>query len=106
LSIEKRTILWNALQMHPHIPGNKQSNRTPTSAEIEIGKPALQMLVDEFPSAKVVAVGKKAKGLLDSMGIVSAATVRHPANGGATAFAQELELLVGGRARTNSKRNR
>ena len=106
LSIEKRTILWNALQMHPHTPGNKQSNRTPTFAEIEIGKPALQMLVDEFPSAKVVAVGKKAKGLLDSMGIVSAATVRHPANGGATAFAQELELLVGGRARTNSKRNR
>jgi uracil-DNA glycosylase len=92
LSIEKRTILWNALQMHP---GDKQSNRTPTSAEIEIGKPALQMLVAEFPSAKVVAVGKKAKRLLDSMGIVSAA-VRHPANSGATAFAQELELFVGG----------
>jgi len=52
------------------------------------------MLVDAFPSAKVVAVGKKAKGLLDSMGIVSAATVRHPANGGATAFAQGLKLVV------------
>ena len=95
LGIDDRTILWNALQMHPHRPGEEQSNRTPTSAEIEIGKPALQMLVAAFPSAKVVAVGKKAKGLLDSMGIVSAATVRHPANGGAPAFAQGLELLVG-----------
>jgi uracil-DNA glycosylase len=93
-AFEERTILWNALQMHPHRPGKEQLNRTPTSAEIEIGKPALRMLVDAFPSAKVVAVGKKAKGLLDSMGIVSAATVRHPANGGATAFAQGLKLLV------------
>ena len=95
LGVEERTILWNALQMHPHRPGKEQSNRTPTSAEIEIGKPALQMLVAAFPSAKVVAVGKKAKGLLNSMGI-PAATVRHPANGGATAFAQELERLVSG----------
>jgi uracil-DNA glycosylase len=96
LGIEKRTILWNALQMHPHKPGNKRSNRTPTSDEIKKGKPALEMLVAEFPSAKVVAVGKKAKGLLDSMGIVSAA-VRHPANGGAPEFKQGLKLLVGDR---------
>jgi uracil-DNA glycosylase len=95
LGIEKRSILWNALQMHPHRPGNEQSNRTPTSAEIEIGRPALQMLVAAFPLAKVVAVGKKAEGLLKSMSVVPAATVRHPANGGATAFAQGLELLVG-----------
>jgi hypothetical protein len=61
LGIEKRTILWNALQMHPHVLGNEQSNRTPKSSEIEIGKPALQMLIREFPSAKVVAVGKNAE---------------------------------------------
>ena len=95
LGIEERTILWNALQMHPHRPGEEQSNRTPTSAEIQIGKPALKMLVAEFPSAKVVAVGKKAERLLRSMG-VPAATVRHPANGGAAAFAQELKRLASG----------
>ena len=93
LGIEERTVLWNALQMHPHERGKEQSNRTPTSAEIiEIGKPALQMLVKEFPLAKVVAVGITAKGLLDSMGIVSSA-VRHPAYGGATAFVRGLKLL-------------
>jgi hypothetical protein len=58
LGIEKRTILWNALPMHPHRL-EEQSNRTPTSAELKIGKLALQKLVEEFPSAKVVAVGRR-----------------------------------------------
>jgi hypothetical protein len=59
LRIEKRTILWNALPMHPHEPGKPQSNRTPKSSEIQIGKRALRMLVDEFPKAKVVARRQK-----------------------------------------------
>jgi hypothetical protein len=96
LGIEKHTILWNALQMHPHEPGNEQPNRTRTSKEFEIGKRAVQMLVSEFPSAKVVAVGRSAERSLNEMGVILAATVRHPANGGATPFARELELLVGG----------
>jgi uracil-DNA glycosylase len=95
LSIEKRTILWNAFPMHPHKPGNKQSNRPPTSAEIEKGKPALEKLVKEFPLAKVVAVGRKAEKSLKSMG-VPAEYVRHPANGGATAFRRKLKRLVSG----------
>lgn len=95
LGIEKRTILWNALQMHPHKPGKERSNRTPTIAEIEKGKPALEILVKEFPSAKVVAVGRKAEKSLKSMG-VTAKYVRHPANGGATAFRRQLKRLVKG----------
>jgi hypothetical protein len=106
LGIEQTTVLWNSLQMHPHKSDNEKSNRTPTSIEIEIGRPALRMLVAAFPSAKVVAVGKKAEGLLSSMGLVPAATVRHPANGGAPAFARGLELLVGdSRARTAAKQS-
>ena len=93
LGIEKRTILWNALPMHPHVKGNEQSNRKPTSDEIEFGKRALRMLVDEFPSAKVVAVGKKAEVLLRSLN-VPYTPVRHPAYGGAKEFTQGLKLLV------------
>jgi hypothetical protein len=96
LGIEKRTILWNALPMHPHKSRNEQSNRTPSSEEFEIGKRALQMLVREFPTAKVVAVGKQAERSLNSMDVVLAATLRHPANGGAKQFSQGLELLVRG----------
>jgi hypothetical protein len=95
LGIEERTILWNALQMHPYEAGNEQSNRTPKSSEIMFGRPALQMLVREFPSAIVVAVGKTAERLLKSMG-VPAAPVRHPAYGGKTLFLRGLEGLVSG----------
>jgi hypothetical protein len=95
LRIEKRTILWNALPMHPHKQRKPQSNRTPKSSEIKIGERALRMLVDEFPKAKVVAVGRKAQGLLKRMD-VCATYVRHPARGGAKKFKQGLERLVNG----------
>jgi hypothetical protein len=93
LGIEECTILWNALQMHPHEPEKPQSNRTPKSSEIEEGKRALQMLVTKFPKAIVVAVGRKAERSLKSMG-VCAEHVPHPAHGGAPKFRQELKRLV------------
>ena len=98
LEIEESTILWNALQMHPHRLGDPQSNRTPKSAEFEIGKRALRVLVEEFPSAKVVAVGRKAEGSLNSLKLmgVPAAYVRHPARGGAKEFVKGLERIVRG----------
>jgi hypothetical protein len=93
LGIADRTILWNALQLHPHRIGEPWTNRTPTAAELALGEPALRMLIGTFPTARVVAVGKKAEYLMMEMGITPAACVRHPANGGATAFAAGLEKL-------------
>lgn len=65
----EETILWNALQMHPHKPGNVRSNRTPTMDELALGEPAMRILVDAFPQAKLVAIGRKAEHLLLGMGI-------------------------------------
>lgn len=94
LDIADRTILWNAVQLHPHKPGDPASNRTPLPSEVALGKPALRLLVEAFPKAKFVAVGKKAEGLLFEMGIKTAGSVRHPANGGATEFASGLKALM------------
>ena len=94
LGIAEHTILWNALQLHPHKLGNRQSNRTPSDSEIALGEPALRVLVEAFPAAKIVAIGKKAEGLLRNMGVVPVAAVRHPANGGATKFADGMRALV------------
>jgi uracil-DNA glycosylase len=94
LGIAERTILWNAMQLHPYRPGKLWSNRTPTPSEISLGAPALWILVAAFPSAKIIAVGKKSEGLLLGMGIPTAGSVRHPANGGATAFAAGLKDLL------------
>ncbi len=48
-----------------------------------LGAPALKLLSVTFPDAKIVAVGNKARDLVESMGIRTAGTVRHPARGGA-----------------------
>lgn len=94
LGISDRTILWNALQLHPFKPGQPWSNRTPTDAELTLGEPALRLLLEKFPGAKLVAVGQKAGLLLARMHIRPAAVVRHPANGGATKFKTGLTDLL------------
>jgi len=94
LGIAEHTILWNAMQLHPHRPGELWSNRTPVPEEIRLGEPALRMLIEAFPHAKIVAIGKKAEGLLGDMGVKVAGAVRHPANGGATEFASGLQALI------------
>ena len=94
LGIAERTILWNAMQLHPHRADSVWSNRTPGPDEIALGAPALRMLAEAFPHARIVAVGKKAEGLLHNMGITTAGAVRHPANGGATEFAAGLQGLM------------
>lgn len=88
------TILWNALQLHPHYIDNPWSNRTPHSHEVELGAPALRLLLEAFPHAAFVAVGKTAQALLQRMSIPIQTCVRHPANGGASKFAAEIAYLV------------
>ena len=95
VGIAEKTVLWNAVQLHPYKRGNPLSNRTPTPEEIALGQPAMRLLCEVFPRAKIVAVGRKAEGLLTQMGIKVAGAVRHPANGGANEFAAGLAQLAG-----------
>ena len=94
LGVADRTILWNAVQLHPHRPDAPWANRTPTDRELEYGIPALQLLLAAFPEAGIVAIGKKAEYLLARAGIPVTGAVRHPANGGASKFAEGLSTLV------------
>jgi hypothetical protein len=94
LSIQEETVLWNAVQMHPHRRGEAWSNRTPTAKELALGVPALQILRRAFPNAVFVPIGKKAYESLQKTGIRSAAYVRHPANGGAARFAEGLAAIL------------
>lgn len=94
LGIAQETILWNALQMHPHAPNNPRTNRTPTNAELMQGAPTMRLLVEAFPQAKLIAVGRKAEVLLQAMELPVIGQVRHPANGGAREFAEGLRTLI------------
>jgi len=90
LGIADKTILWNAIPLHPFKANSIWSNRTPSDAEIAHGVKALRLLRMTFPMAKIVAVGQKAAGILQSQAIRFEAAVRHPANGGASLFADGL----------------
>lgn len=80
--------------MNWYAPGNPRTNRTPTTAELLQGAPAMRLLVEAFPNAQLVAVGRKAEGLLQEMGIAVVGQIRHPANGGARQFADGLRQLM------------
>ena len=71
-------LLWNVVPTHP---GTWSSNRRPTRAEVEAGLPFVTRLAR---GRRVVAVGRVAEAAL------GAPYVRHPAHGGATAFADML----------------
>jgi uracil-DNA glycosylase len=74
LGIEERVVLWNVVPTHP---GTASSNRPPTAAEIEAGRPFVQELA---PGRRVLPVGRVAERALGIAGI------RHPSHGGAAAF--------------------
>jgi uracil-DNA glycosylase len=78
LAVEEETLLWNVVPTHP---GTSTSNRTPTREEIRTARPFLDEVVH---GRRVIAVGRIAASVL------GAPYVRHPAHGGARAFADGL----------------
>lgn len=87
-------VLWNALAWHPYnVQKGMLSNRTPSDAELEKGFPSLRAFLDIFPDRKIIAVGRKCEQVLDEFG-TSYIPVRHPANGGAPKFRQQIKAIV------------
>jgi uracil-DNA glycosylase len=86
LGLAERVLLWNVLPAHPHLPGRPASNRPPTRAEIEAGRPFLDALA---AGRTVVPVGRVAGTAL------GLPWLRHPSHGGAAAFREGLAAVVG-----------
>jgi len=104
LGIAESVVLWNALPLHPYVAGDIRSNRTPTFAELSLGGPALRLLIDAFPRARVIPVGKKAEAMLQTMAVCAESALRHPAYGGATAFARGMTALLRSRPQRQEPR--
>jgi len=86
-------VLWNAVPWHPYKKGNYLSNRTPKTNEMEAGLKHLTSFISLFDEAKVIAVGRKCEQSLSELGI-SHIGVRHPANGGAPKFREQVKNLA------------
>jgi hypothetical protein len=89
---------WPVYPHHPFVPGDPFTNRTPRPAEVRGGGPVALELIAALGIRTVVAVGRKAQGALALAG-VDAAAVRHPAQGGATRFAEQMAALAAARTR-------
>jgi len=85
LELEERTLCWNVVPTHPHLPGEHGTNRRPTHAEAEASRPFLQELAR---GRRVIAVGRLAQRELGGE------AVRHPSHGGAVAFRTGLIQLL------------
>ncbi len=96
LGIAEQTILTNSVPWHPVGKTGPHSNRTPTESEKEAGLAMLPLMLDIYPNAIIVAVGNIASENLTAIGIEHH-KVRHPANGGATAFRDGLQHITSGR---------
>jgi len=94
LGIAEQTVLWNAFAFHPHLPGDLYSNRTPTREELLCGMDILAMVVEAFPGATRIAVGKTAATTLKNLNFRIDHEVRHPSMGGANQFRAQMRNLV------------
>src|SRR5437660_2346361 len=87
-------VLWNAFPWHSFDPRKGMlSNRTPTTAELSTGTPALEAFLNLFPCECVVAVGRLAKSQLDGLS-APVECVRHPASGGAAIFRKQIGTIA------------
>jgi uracil-DNA glycosylase len=94
LGLAAGTVLWNVVPAHPHRSGEPLSNRTPAVGELRAGAEVLDELIQRLTPRAVVAVGRSAERALRELGLACDTSVRHPANGGATAFRDGLEAYV------------
>jgi hypothetical protein len=86
-------VSWPIFPHHPHVVGDRLTNRTPRPAEVRSGAPVVLELIAAFGGLRVVAVGRKAQGALAENGI-EALAVRHPAQGGAALFTEQVTALA------------
>lgn len=85
-------LIWNTVPWHPVGNRGPLSNRTPRRSEILAGLEVFQLLIEQFPAAKPVAIGRVAESALDSLGIESL-YVRHPSHGGKPQFTAGIQAL-------------
>jgi hypothetical protein len=86
---EQPPLIWNTVPLHPHKPGERQSNRTPTVAEQRMGGEFLGRVLEIFEVELVLGVGRKAQRTLGEL-TIDHLPLRHPSQGGKAEFIEGL----------------
>ena len=85
-------FIWAISPTHPFVAGDRLTNRTPRPDEVRAGTPVALELIRASGVETVIAIGRKAEHALAASG-VEAVAVRHPAQGGAAVFAEQMAAL-------------
>lgn len=87
--VEHPPLIWNTVPLHPHKPGQAQSNRPPTREEERLGLPFIETVRALFDFEAIGAVGRVAQRAINEMG-QEAIPLRHPSQGGKAEFIRGL----------------
>ena len=94
VAVGQAPLCWNVVPVHPHSPDTGiWSNRPPRRSEVLGGAPFAKRLIELFRPETVVAVGRHAERGLMECG-VAAIAVRHPSNGGARQFTEQVQAVL------------
>jgi hypothetical protein len=91
--VEQPPLIWNTVPLHPHKPGDLQSNRTPTIGEIRMGQSFIEAVLVLYSIDMIFAVGRKAQRALGELGY-DYIPLRHPSQGGKAEFISGLKQVV------------
>lgn len=86
-------LMWSTYPHHPFLGDDPRTNRRPRPDEIRAGIPLAVRLAELFAITEFVAVGRVAEGALGALGR-HAVAVRHPAQGGARIFADQMRAIL------------
>ena len=87
-------VFWPSFPWHPIGARGHLSNRAPRRSELLVGREILRLFLDQlFPGRTLVAVGRHGQAALGALGYENVGYIRHPAQGGASAFRQGIAGL-------------
>lgn len=86
-------FLWNAVPLHPHLPGKPLSVRTPKRGEIKAFGELLAGVVSTLKPQRVIALGRTAQFALGLLGI-PCLYVRHPSQAGKREFSDGIQKAL------------
>ncbi len=91
----KLPIFWNSFPFHPHENGNEQSNRRPTTTEVNEGKYFIEKLIEIFSPKIIAAIGRKGEQALKNIFPgKNIEYIRHPSHGGKSAFLAGIDDIL------------
>jgi hypothetical protein len=82
---------WNVFPFHPHTVDDQKSNRKPTRAETEAGRPFLELILEILTPHTIIAVGNTAATTIGRVfPELELVIVPHPSYGNKAAFVAGL----------------